>query len=95
MIPTLHFRLAFILWKAPVFARDGFARPFARAAVGVGPLTAHRQIFAVTQTAVRTHVDVALDARRHLASEIALDLETLIEDLPDLDNVVVIEIVTF
>src|SRR5262245_30192096 len=44
-----------------LFSRDGFARTLARARVGVRPLAAHRQVLAMTQAPIRSHINVTLD----------------------------------
>ena len=60
----------------------------------MGALSAHRQVFAMAQAAVRAHVDMALDICRDIAPEITFDFETLIEYLADLDNIVIGKVVT-
>src|SRR6056297_2810390 len=59
---------------------------FARACVGVRPLTAHRQVPAVTQTTVATEVHQTLDVHLHLAAKIALDGEIGVDMLADLEH---------
>jgi hypothetical protein len=44
-------------------------------------LATHRQSLAVAQAPVTAKVHQPLDVHRHLAAQIALDLETLIDDL--------------
>jgi hypothetical protein len=55
----------------------------------MGALAAHRQIFTVAQTAVRTYVEMALDIPRDFPPEIAFDFVSLVEDLADLNDIVV------
>jgi hypothetical protein len=59
-------------------SRDGFARPLARTGIGVGSLAAHRQVFAMTQAPIRSHINVTLDIHRHIAPQITLDFVLLI-----------------
>jgi hypothetical protein len=66
-----------------------FPWPFPRPRIGVRPLAAHRQILSVPQAAIRTHIQVAFDVHRDLAPKIALDLIRLIDDLPDLDDIII------
>jgi hypothetical protein len=56
-------------------------------------LPMHRQIFAMALAAIGTHVEVALDIRRHLAPQVAFDLIALFEDLANLGDFVVGQIV--
>src|SRR5207237_790594 len=55
-------------------------RALARARVGLGALSTHRQPAAMAQSAVRADVHQALDVHRHLAAQGALDLELALDD---------------
>ncbi len=59
----------------------------------MGPLTVHRQIFTVAQTAIRSHIEVALDIAGHLAPQIAFDLVALVHDLADLGRIIIGQII--
>jgi hypothetical protein len=59
----------------------------------MGALAANREILAVTQPAVRAHIEVAFDISRHLPAKIAFDLEALIDDLANFDDVIVAQVV--
>jgi hypothetical protein len=61
----------------------------------VRPLAAHRQVLAMTQAPIRSHINVTLDIHRHITPQITLDLVLLIQDLTDFDDVLVREIVAF
>jgi hypothetical protein len=87
--------LRLTLRRRGLFTRDGFARAFSRARIRMRALPSNRQAFTMSQATVRAHIDMALDASRYLAPEIAFDLMTLIENLTDLYNVIVGQIVAF
>src|SRR5215470_8515331 len=55
-----------------LLAGDGLGGPLARARIGMSPLSAHRQAFAVPQSAVAAEVHQALDVHRDLTAQIAL-----------------------
>src|SRR5512146_985514 len=59
--------------RSSLLASDAAARSLAGARVGAGALAAHRQVAAVTQSAVRADVDQALDIHLHFAAESTLD----------------------
>src|SRR5207249_10114313 len=61
--------------------------------VGVGPLSAHRQVLAMTLAAVGPHVEMALDTHRHFAAQIPFDFVSLIDDLADLDYIIIAEVI--
>ena len=58
--------LSLALRRRSFLARDGLARAFARARIGMCALAMHRQISPMPQTAVRAHVQVPLDVPGHL-----------------------------
>src|SRR3954447_18781616 len=67
----------------------------ALAATGVGPraLTAHRKPAAVPATLVRPDLDLAADVRGHLAPEVTFDLVVAFDPVPELDQLVVAQLV--
>src|SRR5437773_2498315 len=65
-----------------LLARDGAPRPLARARVGVRPLPPDRQVPPVAEPAVAAEIDQALDARRDVAAEVALDLVAGVDRAP-------------
>ena len=56
-------------------------------------LPVHRQILAMALAAIGTHIEVALDIRRHLAPQVAFDFVALFEDLSNLGDLVIGQII--
>src|ERR1700758_375928 len=67
-----------------LLAGDRLGRPLARARVGVGALTAHRQATPMTQAAIAAKVHEAFDVDAGLAAEVALDDIVAVDHLADL-----------
>src|SRR5262245_1333924 len=59
------------------------ARSLARAGVGVGPLSPHRQTATVAESAVRAHLDVTLDVHRDLFAEVVFYGALFFDNLAD------------
>src|SRR5438552_659689 len=76
-----------------LLARDGAPRPLARARVGVRPLAPHGQVPPVAEPAVGAEIDQALDARRHVATEVALDLVAGVDRAPKTRRLLVGQVV--
>src|SRR6202790_5382706 len=70
----------------PLFllAGDRLGRTLARARVGVGALTAHRQAAAMTQATIATEIHQPLDVHAGLATQIALDEIVAVYNLANL-----------
>src|ERR1700761_2619781 len=71
---------------------DRFRRPLARALIGVGALTAHRQAAAMTQAAIAAEVHQPLDVDAGLATKIALDDVVAVDHFTDLEHFGVAEL---
>src|SRR5207249_515174 len=76
-----------------LLARDGAPRPLARARVGVRPLPPDRQVPPVAEPAVAAEIDQALDARRDVAAEVALDLVAGVDRAPKTRRLLVGQVV--
>ena len=74
--------------QTPLFllAGNGLCGAFAGASVGVGALTANRQVAAVTQTAVATEVHQTLDVHLDFAAQVAFDGVVRVDVFADLQN---------
>ena len=72
----------------PLFllAGDGLCRAFAGTRVGVGPLTTHRQVTAVTQATVATKVHQTLDVHLCLTAQVAFDGQVGVDVLSGSQN---------
>src|SRR6202171_5085760 len=79
------------LWRY-LFAGDRASLALARARIGVGALTPHRQIFTMTEPAIAAEILQPLDVELHLAAKIALDLIFAVDHLADLRNFLVGEL---
>src|SRR6266704_1288430 len=79
--------------KLLLLARDRLGRTFARARIGVGTLTAHRQSAAMTQAAIAAEVHQTLDVHAGLASQIAFDQIVAVDHFADLQHFLVAELV--
>src|SRR5215467_321532 len=87
-------RVLALRWRR-FLARDGLSWPLARARVGMRALTPHRQILAMSQAAIGSHVKMTLDVGAYFTPEIPFDFLLLIDDLADLDHVIIGQIVAF
>src|SRR6058998_3373657 len=76
-----------------LLARDGAPRPLARARVRVRPLPPDRQVPPVAEPAVAAEIDQALDARRDVAAEVALDLVAGVDRAPKTRRLLVGQVV--
>jgi hypothetical protein len=59
----------------------------------MGALAANREILAVTQATVRSHIEMALDISRHISPKISFDLNALVDDLANFNDVVISQVV--
>src|SRR2546430_2289799 len=75
-----------------LLAGDRLGRSLARARVGVGALTAHRQTAAMTQAAIAAEVHQTLDVDAGLAAQIALDEIVAVDHFADLQHFLVGEL---
>src|SRR3954454_10329070 len=71
---------------------DGLARALARARVGAGPLAVHRETPAVAQPLVAADLHLAADVGGHLAAQITLDAEVLVDVVAQPQQVLVAEV---
>jgi hypothetical protein len=75
--------------RSLLLARDGLARSFTGARIGMRALAANRQVLPMPQTAIGPHIEMAFDVHRDLTPEIAFDFAALIDGLADFDDVVI------
>src|SRR5690606_17306330 len=71
---------------------DGALRTLTGAGVGLGALSTHGQTTTVSQALVAADLDLAADVRLNLATEVTLDLVTLLDVLAELGEVLVRQI---
>jgi hypothetical protein len=64
-------------------------RPSSGAGVGVGPLSANRKTFAMTQSAIATQIHQALDVHSDFTAQIALHNIVSVDRFADPDHLVV------
>src|SRR5205814_3420769 len=76
-----------------LLAGDGFRRTLARARIGVGPLTAHRQTATMTQAAIAAEVHQTLDVDADLTTQVALDEIVAVDHFADLEHFGVAELI--
>src|SRR5215218_10627682 len=81
-----------LLLAGLLLAGDGLARALARARVGLRALTVYRETAAVPQTLVAADLHLAADVARHLAAEVTLDAEMLVDVVAQLQQVLVREV---
>src|ERR1700710_2763076 len=75
-----------------LLAGDRLGRTLARARIGVGALTAHRQAAAMTQAAIAAKVHQTLNVHAGLATQIALDQIVAVDHFTDLQNFLVAQL---
>src|SRR5437016_9176848 len=75
-----------------LLAGDRLGRSLARARVGMGALTAHRQTAAMTQAAIAAEVHQTLDVDADLTAKIALDQIVAVDHFADLQHFLVAEL---
>src|SRR3978361_1284155 len=75
-----------------LLAGDRLGRALARARVGVGTLTTHRQTAAMTQAAIAAEVHQTLDVDADFTTKIALDQIVAVDDFADLKHFLVAEL---
>src|SRR3978361_1092216 len=75
-----------------LLAGDRLGRALARARVGVGTLTAHRQTAAMTQAAIAAEVHQTLDVDAHFTAQVALDEIVAVDDFADLQHFLVAQL---
>src|SRR5881394_1956352 len=73
-------------------AGDRLGRALARARIGVGALTAHRQAAAMTQAAIAAEVHQTLDVDADFSTKIALDQIVAVDHFANLQNFLVAEL---
>src|SRR6478736_2440216 len=84
----VHAVLPSPLFSDLLLSCNGARRTFARACIGMSALTANRQPFAVTQTAIAAEIHQPLDVHRDFAAEIAFDDVIVVDGLANLDDFV-------
>src|SRR5689334_2531189 len=89
---SLRRRARGLLLAGLLLAGDGLARALARARVGLGALTVDGQPAAVPQALVAPDLDLATDVARHLAAQVTLDAEVLVDVVAQLQQVLVAEV---
>src|SRR4051795_13221054 len=81
-----------LLLAGLLLAGDGLARALARARVGAGPLAVHRKTPAVAQPLVAPDLHLAADVGGHLAAQVTLDAEVLVDVVAQPQQVLVAEV---
>src|SRR4051794_30864912 len=81
-----------LLLAGLLLAGDGLARALARARIGAGALSVDGQPAAVTQPLVATDLHLAADVGGHLAAQVTLDAEVLVDVVAQLQQVLVAEV---
>src|SRR3954452_2196002 len=76
-----------------LLAGDGLGRALARARIGVGTLTAHRQTATMTQAAIAAKVHQTLDVDANLTTQVALDEIVAVDHFADLEHFSVAELI--
>ena len=64
-------------------------------AVGTGALAADRQALTVTKTTIAGDIQQTLDAHLHLGTKLTLDLELIVDDVPDGGQLIVVPFMHF
>src|SRR5260221_4319713 len=90
-LPLLAIRYS-LFAKLFFLAGNRLGRALARARIGVGTLTAHRQAAAMTQAAIAAEVHQTLDVDADLTTKIALDQIVAIDHFADLQNFLIAEL---
>src|SRR5262249_35424048 len=90
-LPLLAIRYS-LFARLLLLAGNRLGRPLARARVGVGPLTAHRQAAPMTQTSIAAKVHEALDVDAGLAAKVALDDIVAVDHFADLKHFLVAQL---
>src|SRR6202048_2347086 len=75
-----------------LLAGDRFARSLARARVGMGALTAHRQSAAMTQAAIAAEIHQTLDVHAGLATQVAFDQVVAVDHFTDLQHFLIAQL---
>src|SRR4051794_21653313 len=81
-----------LLLAGLLLAGDGLARALARARIGAGALSVDGQPAAVTQPLVAADLHLAADVGGHLAAQVTLDAEVLVDVVAQLQQVLVAEV---
>src|SRR5438128_6991648 len=76
-----------------LLAGDGLGRTLARARIGVGTLTAHRQAATMAQAAIAAEVHQTLDVDANLTTQVALDEIVAVDHFADLEHFGVAELI--
>src|SRR4030088_1866915 len=78
--------------KLFLLAGDRLGRALARARVGMGALTAHRQSATMTQAAVAAEIHQTLDVHAGLATQIAFDHVVAVDHFTNLQNFLIAQL---
>src|ERR1700736_5142261 len=78
--------------KLLLLTGDGLGRTLARARIGVGALTAHRQAAAMAQAAIAAEIHQTLDVHAGLATQIAFDHIVAVDHFADLQHFLVAQL---
>src|SRR3954447_6422397 len=81
-----------LLLAGLLLAGDGLARALAGARVGLGALAVDGEPTTVTQPLVATDLHLAADVGGHLAAQVTLDAEVLVDVVTELQQVLVAEV---
>src|ERR1700737_2944684 len=76
-----------------LLAGDRFGRSLARARVGMGALTAHRQSAAMTQAAIAAEIHQTLDVHAGLATQVAFDQIVAVDHFTNLQYFLIAQLI--
>src|SRR3981081_2733983 len=89
--PLLAIRYS-LFAKLLLLAGDRLGRALARARIGMGALTAHRQSAAMAQAAVAAEIHQTLDVHAGLATQIAFDHVVAVDHFTNLQNFLIAQL---
>src|SRR5258708_30208340 len=76
-----------------LLAGDRLGRTLARARVGMGTLTAHRQSAAMTQAAIAAEIHQTLDVHAGLATQVAFDQIVAVDHFTNLQHFLIAQLI--
>src|ERR1700704_638170 len=82
----------FAIRQLLLLAGDRLGRSLARARVGMGALTAHRQSAAMTQAAIAAEIHQTLDVHAGLATQVAFDQIVAVDHFADLQHFLIAQL---
>src|ERR1700676_5523983 len=76
-----------------LLAGDRLGRALARARVGMGALTTHRQSAAMTQAAIAAEIHQTLDVHAGFATQVAFDQIVAVDHFTDLQHFLIAQLI--